>query len=431
MTTLDAIVPATHPRAAPFSLAPGPVQFLGYERAYWRLLIRGAVLLAVTLGIYRFWLTTDMRRFLWSNTEVLGETLEYTGTARELLIGFLIACAILVPLYALLFALALNLGAIGQLASLIGFAALTVLGHYAVYRARRYRLTRTIYRGVRFLQTGSAWRYAITATFWWVIVMLSLGLLYPLLQSRLERFKMRNTYLGNLPGRFEGTAGSLFLRGILLWIIVIGPLIAALVGVIAAFDMKAIDDLARGGGAVAIRRVTTNNPAFSAALGLGVGAITWSFLAAFVLYPVFQAIVLRWWVNGVRFGDVVVSSHLRTGQVYGAYLRFIGWSFVFSTMASIAVAICFLLIKLIIDKPGMNSGGAEIVGAVIGLVGYVAVALGYSTIYQVKVRLGLWRMTAESVDLKNTAVLEQVSSVGAPSSPVGEGLADALNVGGF
>ncbi len=276
MTTLDAIVPATHPRVTPFPPPPGPVQFLGYERAYWRLLIRGAVLLAVTLGIYRFWLTTDMRRFLWSNTEVLGETLEYTGTARELLIGFLIACAILVPIYALLFLIALNLGTIGQLASVIGFAALTVLGQYAVYRARRYRLTRTIYRGVRFLQTGSAWRYAIYATFWSAIVLISLGLLYPLMQSRLERFKMRNTYLGNLPGRFEGTAGGLFLRGILLWIIVIGPLIAALIGVIATFDVKAIEDLARGGGEAAIRRMTTNNPAFTAALGLGFGAMSWS-----------------------------------------------------------------------------------------------------------------------------------------------------------
>ena len=40
----------------------------------------------------------------------------------------------------------------------------TLLGHYAVYRARRYRLSRTVYRGVRFHQEGSAWRYAFCAT---------------------------------------------------------------------------------------------------------------------------------------------------------------------------------------------------------------------------------------------------------------------------
>jgi uncharacterized membrane protein YjgN (DUF898 family) len=105
------------------------------------------LLLLVTLGIYRFWLTTDTRRFLWSNTEMLGDPLEYTGTARELLIGFLIAVAILIPFYAFIFLLALTQGFIGQLAGVIGFALATVLGHYAVYRARRYRLSRTVFRG--------------------------------------------------------------------------------------------------------------------------------------------------------------------------------------------------------------------------------------------------------------------------------------------
>ena len=59
------------------------VRFVGDKGAYWRLLMRGAALLAVTLGIYRFWFATDMRRFLWSNTEIAGETLEYTGTAAR------------------------------------------------------------------------------------------------------------------------------------------------------------------------------------------------------------------------------------------------------------------------------------------------------------------------------------------------------------
>src|ERR1700685_1355842 len=75
------------------------VQFLGRETAYWRLRVKGAALLILTLGLYRFWFATDVRRFLWSNTEIGGETLEYTGLPTELLGGFLLALAILVPLY--------------------------------------------------------------------------------------------------------------------------------------------------------------------------------------------------------------------------------------------------------------------------------------------------------------------------------------------
>src|ERR1700735_4924407 len=82
------------PRALPQPL-PGLVRFVGPEWAYWQLRINGAALLLVTLGIYRFWLMTDVRRFLWSNTEIAGETLEYDGLATELLLGFLFAIAIL------------------------------------------------------------------------------------------------------------------------------------------------------------------------------------------------------------------------------------------------------------------------------------------------------------------------------------------------
>ena len=61
--------------------------------------MRGALLELLTLGFYRFWLATDMRRHLWSHTSVGGDAPEYTGTAKELLIGFLFALAILAPVY--------------------------------------------------------------------------------------------------------------------------------------------------------------------------------------------------------------------------------------------------------------------------------------------------------------------------------------------
>ena len=73
----------------------------------------------------------------------------------------------------------------------------------------------------------------------------------------------------------------------------------------------------------------------------------------------------------------------------------------------------------------------EIVATVAGLAAYVAIALGYSTIYQATVRLGLWRCVVETLDISNLARLEHVTAAGQPASPIGEGLADALSVGGI
>jgi uncharacterized membrane protein YjgN (DUF898 family) len=367
---------------------------------------------------------------------VHGEPLEYTGTARELLIGFLIAVAILIPFYAFIFLLALRQDLIGQLAGVIGFLLATVLGHYAIYRARRYRLSRTVFRGVRFHQTGSAWLYAIMAVLWWTLVILTLGLAYPIALSRLERFKMRNTWLGNLQGRFEGSAGGLFIRGLFMWLVVVGPLIGSLVAFILALDPTLLRELVLTNDDDALTRLVEAHPGVAFASAFGIGALIWAMLVAIPLYPVFQAMVWRWWSSGLRFGDMAANSSLRTGEVYGTYLRYIGWSIVFSTIATFALIVvgsavaALLWATGVLEKEWFSSIG-EIATAILGVVIYVAFALGYAAIYQVQVRLGLWRALANSTGLSNAATLETISSVGAPASPVGEGLADALNVGGF
>src|SRR5215208_1778724 len=75
------------------------VSFAGAPGAFAGLLVEGSVLQIPTAGFYRFRLVTDIRRHLWGNTRIGRETLEYTGTGRELLIGFMIALAVLAPIY--------------------------------------------------------------------------------------------------------------------------------------------------------------------------------------------------------------------------------------------------------------------------------------------------------------------------------------------
>src|SRR6185312_11932557 len=310
MTVVEAAAPEL-----PDLPAASAARFVGDRRAYWRLLIRGAVLLAVTLGIYRFWFATELRRFLWSNTEIVDETLEYTGTATELLTGFLVAIALLVPLY-LGFALAaLSLGPAGQLISTLSFPLLFFLGQFAVYRARRYRLTRTIYRGVRCHQGGSALRYAVCAVFWWLLIMLTMGLAYPFAQARLEGFKLRHTYYGNLQGRFDGSGFRLFMRGLPMWLLVAGPLVFALAFSVATVEWDKVVEAAinTGSGADFINQLETAFPAVYTAIVISVVAFAMSVLMTAVLFPVFQAMMLRWWLSGLRFSTLTIRSDLRTG----------------------------------------------------------------------------------------------------------------------
>lgn len=418
--------PAVAALALPQQPAVGSGRFLGSERVYWRLLIRGALLLMVTLGIYRFWLVTDMRRFLWSKTEVAGDGLEYTGTAGEILIGFLIAITLLVPINVGFFIL--GLGVLGRWSAVLGFIALAWFGQFAIYRARRYRLTRTVFRGIRFHQTGAGWRYAFRALAWWIVIALTLGLAYPWAQASLERYKMRNTFYGDLAARFVGSGTGLFFRGIVMWLIVVGPFVVGELVAFSSVNWAAVGDALRRGGANPLGRIEGVSPDFGAALVTAILSACWVAFAAALLYPAFQAMMLRWWASGIRFGDLVVKSRLRTTRMYGVYLRFVGYALLLALIIMAMSVAGFAVFGALFGTPA-KSTATEITGAVAGVVSYVTIMLAYSTIYQAIVKLRTWRVAFESLELSGLQALDHVQAQGAPSSGFGEGLADALNVG--
>ena len=408
----------------------GGVRFLGQRRSYWRLLIRGAALLMVTLGIYRFWLATDVRRFLWSNTEIAGEALEYTGTALELLHGFLVAIGILIPVYAGFFLAALDLGILGKSSGVIAFAALGVLGQYAIYRARRYRLTRTIYRGLRFHQQGSAWVYALRAMLWWIITALTFGLAYPFQIASLERYKMRNTFYGDLAGSFEASGFALFVRGLPMWLLLFAPFVLAARGFMGAVDWKALTDALAQGGDDVMSKIEGGNPGLGAAIVFAILMAGASITFAALLYPVFQTVVLRWWSSGLRFGDIKLRSRLRMRHLYDAYARFVGYAMLFSVAMGIVGALVLVPMGVAVSIGKVATAG-QIAATLVLLVGYVITALGLSTIYRATVLLSLWQLGMESLHLSGLSALEKVKATGRPSSALGEGLADALNVGSY
>src|SRR5215831_13296152 len=429
---VDAAAPAAPPRDVDSPL-PSTVRprFAGNRSDYWRLMIRGGVLQAITLGIYRFWLFTDARRFLWASTEVREETLEYTGTAVELLIGFLMAIGILVPVYALLFVASLELGLISRWSGVVAFLVLAGFGQYAVFRARRYRLTRTVFRGLRFHQGGSALRYAVRAMLWWVPAGITLGLAWPWAIGNLEHYKMRNTFYGNLGGGFAGCGGGLFWRVIVIWLLVVGPIVGRLAAAVTVSDWFAVPFEATIGGLSAIEEFSERH---ELGLVLLLSGATGTVLAGFALYPAYQAIVMRWWLGGLRLGDATIASDLDMRRYYGAYLRFLLYVLLFSiaffVVAGIVFGLGYVALRGQIDF-GKSSLLRDGLTTATTIVTYVILILGYSAIYQVVVKLRLWQAAVESMLISNLAALDHVQATEATSSGVGEGLADALGTGGI
>jgi uncharacterized membrane protein YjgN (DUF898 family) len=380
-----------------------------------------------TLGLYRFWFATDVRRFLWSNTEIGGDTLEYTGLATELLIGFLFAVAILVPLYTAFAIAALEFSPRAPVSVAAGLVLIALLGEFALYRARRYRLTRTVFRGVQFEQHGAAWRYALYAVLWWGATVATLGLAYPWSQASLQRFKMRHTCYGDLEGGFAGSGGTLFFYGLPIWLAVVGPVLLAFCLLGTLIDWNTLDAAMAQGDQATLAFIEAS-PGFREAVGIASLCVAVAAIAAVLLYPLFQALSLRWWISGLRFGGLAVKSRLKTGQVYRVYLRFLLYILVLMLFTAVAGGLCLFAVSELVG-PRHDSKLAELLATIITVGLYVVIALGASTVHQVVVTFALWRLGLQSAELSGVDALDSVRAAGLPSSALGEGLVDALGVG--
>lgn len=159
----------------------------------------------LTLGIYRFWATTRVRRYLIGHLALMGDRLEYTGTGWELFRGFLLVFVfILAPVGGLyVFALLQYGPEIAGLLPLLLLPVFVILSPYAQFTGLRYRLSRTQWRGVRFGLTGSPWGYVGKSIATFLAQAGTLGLLTPQATLARERYRLDRLMFGDLRGRLD------------------------------------------------------------------------------------------------------------------------------------------------------------------------------------------------------------------------------------
>lgn len=179
------------------------------------------VMRILTLGFYHFWGKTEVRQRIWTAIRLAGEPLAYHGTGRELLTGFLVVFAlVLLPTALLSFAAVLAFGPGSRLLGLfqlVVYAAFFLLYGVATYRAQRYRLSRTSWRGIRGAVGGSAWRYALLHFWTGLAIPLTAGWIIPWRSTRLQGRLVGDMRFGDQPFRFTARARPLYLRFALYW----------------------------------------------------------------------------------------------------------------------------------------------------------------------------------------------------------------------
>lgn len=392
------------------STEPLATDFVGRRRAVFWLALKTGVFTVLTLGIYRFWMKTRLRRWYWSATRPGGTPLEYVGDPYEKLLGFLIAVVILafyigIVNLLLMFA-SFSLFQQNFAAYLLSFLGVIPLWFYATYRARRYVLARTRWRGVRFGLAPGAWGYAWRALAHWGVTLLTLGLLWPRMTFWLEKYRTDRTYFGDARLEQGGRWQMLYPATKPLW-------------VAAAF------------AGCAVWASLAAHPGLSVALG-GLGG--WIALYGIVHYRVETRRILANKKSAAGIGleaspnPLVIFGIGAVGYAATALVLAIP----LSLLALGAAAVQFAQSDLLGDFGQIGGTLARLPQPLllaIGIALYFAIFLLWSTFTHAWVTMPIWRHYARRLKITHPERLTAISQRARDEFEEAEGFAEALDVG--
>lgn len=372
------------------------------------ILFANLMLSIVTLGFYRFWGAARERRYLWSRTRFIDDRLEWTGTGLELFLGFLMVLVILfIPLFILQFLFqALILQGQAGLAGLLLVSIYLVLFYVAglaIFRGLRYRLSRTLWHGIRGGSEDGGFGYGWTYTWKTIIGSFVLGLLIPWSMTSLWSDRWNRMSFG--PHQFESGPewGGLMKRFLLCYL---APLVALVGGIVAA-----VVGIQSGGG-----------PGAAAGVVL---AIAGFYILLPILALAYYAAFLRETIGTLSLSTLDFAFTARTRHWLGLM---IGNLLIYAAALVPAFVFAAALGLLPRFSPETQTFVNPPFASLVALALMIGIPLGLVGGF---VRYRNWRFFIRHMEAGGEVDLVRLTQSSTPAPRQGEGLLDALDMGGF
>lgn len=274
MTQQETIDPADNADTTDHVVHEYRFQFTGSGKEYFSIWIVNLLLSVLTLGIYSAWAKVRREQYFHRNTLLDDQPFDYTGNPRSILIGRILALAIISAGSTLQ---NINIGL--ALGVTLAFA---LLYPWAVVRSAKFRARNTRYRNIAFHFTGTT-KESVKVYLWLYVVILPMTLfsvyffpelqqlsaqganqdqalaqkigfgvlaamavslllfvgLWPVYLCRIRSFLHRNLRYGNAQGSFDGAPGAFYrammrVSGATVVALVIAIIITAVVVMVAA-----------------------------------------------------------------------------------------------------------------------------------------------------------------------------------------------------
>ena len=189
--------------------------FHGTGGEFFWICAKNVLLTIITLGIYAFWAKTNNRNYLYSQTDAGNGRFSYHGTGGELFGGWLKA-VVFVAVIVVIIGVAAR--ATDQPLVFIALYPIMLFLFFplALLGARRYRLSRTSWRGIRFSFRGHYGDFLKVFIPGLLFTCLTLGLYFPFFHLNVRRYLVERTRYGDTAFDFDGKGGEVFGKFLLM-----------------------------------------------------------------------------------------------------------------------------------------------------------------------------------------------------------------------
>ena len=295
-------------------------------------------------------------------------------------------------------------GQIAQIASIyISFFAVMPLIFFAQYRARRYKMARTRWRGIRFGMDSAAWGFVWRAIAHSFLTIITLGLMVPRQTFYLEKYMVDRTWFGDAQFVQNGRWQSLYpgLKHIGLGILI---LIGA--GVVAA-----------------------TLEAFRWAFFFSVVGYLWLIFGS-VYYRIFTLNYL----TGKKLlnGQIGFYSGAHAGKVVGVAMK----GTLLIALVGAVIGLLFAGVSAILLNSVNFQNPSELMGVIggalgiIGFVAYIGFLLLLSALSFIWITQPIIGHVVDNMSLSGAEHLDAIQQRSADAGADADGFADALDIGG-
>ncbi|MFK7997389.1 MAG: YjgN family protein [Granulosicoccus sp.] len=243
-----------------------PVSFTGSGKEYFRIWIVNIMLSVLTLFIYSAWAKVRNERYFAGNTFVDDSSFDYHATGKQILLGRVVAVALL--------AVAVILGSLSPIAEVAIVLATVLAMPWVIWRSLKFNFRMKSYRNVRFEFSGSLTGAYLTLLVWPLlplmigaivagaafyflgssqIAAISMGLallatilMIPLVQQKVSHYALNGSQFGQ--STFTGTPSatryySIYLKALGLSLLIPFAIVSMLAVVFGLMGMQSPDGL--------------------------------------------------------------------------------------------------------------------------------------------------------------------------------------------